>query len=52
MTDNDIEMKDAETDQKTQELTEDEKYIKFKKLQKELELLEIQENYIKEETNN
>ena len=46
---NDIEMKN-ETN--TKEPTEEEKYIKFKKLQKELELLEIQENYIKEETNN
>ena len=49
----DIEMKDETNKIKEEEkLTEDEKYIKFKKLQKELELLEIQENYIKEETNN
>ena len=49
----DIEMKD-ETGQSKEDTkpTEDEKYIKYKKLQKELELLEIQENYIKEETNN
>ena len=47
----DIEMKD-ETGQSKEDTkpTEDEKYIKYKKLQKELELLEIQENYIKEET--
>ena len=47
----DIEMKD-ETINEIIKPKEDEKYIKFKKLQKELELLEIQENYIKEETNN
>ena len=47
----DIEMKD-ETKIEESKPTEDEKYIKFKKLQKQLELLEIQENYIKEETNN
>ena len=50
--DNDIEMKDAQETIDTKEQTEEEKYLKFKKLQKELELLEIQENYIKEETNN
>ena len=45
-------MKDETNKIKEEEkLTEDEKYIKFKKLQKELELLEIQENYNKEETN-
>ena len=49
----DIEMKDETNKINDEEKpTEDEKYIKFKKLQKELELLEIQENYIKEETNN
>jgi 26S proteasome regulatory subunit T3 len=51
----DIEMKNEineSTPQETNEPTEEEKYIKYKKLQKELELLEIQENYIKEETNN
>ena len=50
----DVEMKDEteKTKEKEQKPKEDEKYIKFKKLQKELELLEIQENYIKEETNN
>ena len=48
----DIEMKDQTNNEEKDKLTEEEKYIKFKKLQKELELLEIQENYIKEETNN
>ena len=49
----DIEMKDETIKINEKDIpTEDEKYIKYKKLQKELELLEIQENYIKEETNN
>ena len=48
----DIEMKDETINEIIKPKEEDEKYIKFKKLQKELELLEIQENYIKEETNN
>ena len=53
MADTDIVMENAaELDSKEKELTEEEKYLKYKKLQKELELLEIQENYIKEETNN
>ena len=50
----DIEMKNETNNQTTTSPgdEEEEKYIKYKKLQKELELLEIQENYIKEETNN
>ena len=46
--DDDIEMKNETNapQEETKEPTEEEKYIKFKKLQKELELLDIQVNYI------
>ena len=52
MTQMDVEMIDTSTPstntaQKTEDL-----YKKYKALQKKLELLEIQENYIKEETKN